>query len=489
MNGSAVQCRRVEFDDIQGLVRFGYRHLAQARFLLLRVNNREAACSWLANAPLTSAAELESPPDTVLHVALTSEGLRALGAAEEIVQGFSAEFVAGMAGDYNRSSRLGDVGGNDPKFWDWGIGATLPHVMLMLYARPDRIDAWQQQISGEVAAGFEPLTCLGTEDLDLHEPFGFVDGISQPRLDWEGGRAVRDQELEDYTNLSCLGEFLLGYPNEYGLYTDRPLLDMAAAKGLPRAEDAPHKADLGRNGTYLVMRQLHQDVHGFWQYLDQQAGGRAELRQRWAETMVGRTMDGQPLVQPQGEANNFDYKLDPQGLRCPLGAHVRRANPRTGDMPPGTPGLFGWLCRLLGFDAEARQQDLVASTRFHRLLRRGRNYGQTITVEQALAGKSGDSDAGLHFICLNANIARQFEFVQGAWLVGTRFAGLHGEGGPLLGHREPAQDGTATDFFAIPQSDGPDRHLCGLPRFVTVKGGAYFFLPGIRALRYLVTAA
>ncbi|QSA97800.1 peroxidase [Methylococcus sp. EFPC2] len=480
--------REVELDDIQGLVRFAYGHLKQACFVLLRVKEQkqEAARTWLAQLPVTSAIDASPPPDRALQVALSCEGLRALGVGDDILQGFSVEFVAGMAGDENRSRRLGDVDDSAPTVWQWGASKKLPHVLVMLYAKPDALETWKRQVLKGCSTGFQISSELDTSDMDGREPFGFVDGISQPKLDWKRQRAVRDQELEEYTNLSCLGEFLLGYPNEYGLYTDRPLLDpQGAAAELPRAEDVPEKADLGRNGSYLVFRQLHQDVAGFWQTLDRQAEGDATLRTRYAEAMVGRSLDGKPLVQSDG-LNGFDYRADTQGLRCPIGAHIRRANPRNGDIPPGKPGLLGWLCRILGYDARAREQDLIASTRFHRLVRRGREYGQPITIDQALTGT--ETEAGLHFICLNANIARQFEFVQSAWLTGTRFGGLDREGDPLLGARTKDLNGGTTDHFSMPQAYGADQRLEGLPRFVSVKGGAYFFLPGIRALRYLVTA-
>jgi deferrochelatase/peroxidase EfeB len=167
---------------------------------------------------------------------------------------------------------------------------------------------------------------------------------------------------------------------------------------------------------------------------------------------------------------------------------VRRTNPRNADLPLGPPGFVSWAMRTLGFDTEALGQDLVASTRFHRLLRRGREFGPAISLEQALTGSPSGTATGLHFICLGANLARQFEFVQDAWVMGTHFDGLPAEGDPLLGARVPLRDGRRTDGFSMPQPEGPDRRLEGLPQFVTVLGGAYFFLPGIRALRYLATA-
>ena len=497
----------VDLDDVQGLLRFGYARHTQACFLLLRIRDVRAARDWLAAAPVASARTVDVPPPTVLQVALTSPGLRALGVADDIVDAFSAEFVAGMSGDAARARRLGDVGANDPGGWQWGASPAVPHVLLLLYALPGHLDAWQRTICAQCEAGFEQIACLSTSDMDGVEPFGFVDGISQPRVDWERTRAPHDATQPDYINRACLGEFLLGYPNEYGGYTDRPLLDPQRdpAATLARAEDAPGRADLGRNGSYLVLRQLRQDVAGFWQFMDRQAGGDPVARQQLAESMVGRTMRGDPLVDgsdagatpPEGasgkaaqaEQNAFTFDTDPHGLRCPLGAHIRRSNPRNADLPPGAPGVVSRVLRTLGFDADALANDLVASTRFHRLLRRGREYGAQLSAQRALAGPAAAADTGLHFICLGANIARQFEFVQSAWLMGTKFGGLSGEGDPLLGNRAPDVNRIPSDQFSMPQAAGADRRVAGMPQFVTVLGGAYFFLPGIRALRYLASTA
>ncbi len=487
----------VELDDIQGLVRFGYKHHTEASFLLLRVADRAAARRWLQSVPICTAETVEPPPETALQVALTGDGMRALGVSPAIIEAFGADFVSGMGNDANRARRLGDVGANDPSCWQWGAGERVPHVLLMLYALPGKLAAFQSAIEAQTGAGFDRMACLATSDLDGVEPFGFMDGISQPLVDWQRQRHPKDEERADYSNLSCLGEYLLGYPNEYGGYTDRPLLDPAlAGPHLPRAEDAPDRADLGRNGSYLVMRQLRQDVHGFWRFIDRCAGGDAAARDRIAAAMVGRSRDGVPLADPADEAiegggvpgdlNAFTYRADPHGVRCPLGAHVRRSNPRNADLPPGPAGVVSWVKRTLGFDSEALDRDRVASTRFHRLLRRGREYGVGVSMAQALAGPKPSSETGLHFICLGANIARQFEFVQNAWAIGVHFDGLPNEGDPLLGSRTAA-DGTPTDGFSIPRADGADDRLAGLPQFVTVLGGGYFFLPGIRALRFLAS--
>jgi deferrochelatase/peroxidase EfeB len=483
--------RNVDPGDIQGLVRFGFKHHTEAVFLLLRVREAQAARAWLAGVSVTSAVEVKPLPDCVLQIALTSDGLRALGVSNDIVDGFSQEFLDGMAGDPSRARRLGDEGPSDPRYWMWGSGDRMPHCAVLLYALPGCLEARRLAIEAQCTAGFELLQRLGTTDMGGKEPFGFTDGISQPQLDWDLAQPASDRTQLEYTNLSCLGEFLLGYPNEYGLYTPRPLLDPSRdTRGLlPRAPEVPDRSDLGRNGSYLVVRQLRQDVSGFWRALDRCAAGDAAERERLAAAMVGRTRPGQPIVDPSSATqNNFTYGADPDGIRCPLGAHIRRTNPRNADLPAGAPGILSRLVRTLGFDAAARGRDLVSSTRYHRLLRRGREYGTAMSIDQALRGAAGETEVGLHFMCLNANIQRQFEFVQNAWIIGNRFNGLHDESDPLLGNRRPGPGATPSDGFSMPQSDGPARRLSAVPQFVTVAGGAYFFLPGIRALRFLASA-
>ena len=185
------------------------------------------------------------------------------------------------------------------------------------------------------------------------------------------------------------------------------------------------------------------------------------------------------------ELNAFTYASDPAGLRCPLGAHIRRTNPRNADLPSGSGGVIGRLVRTLGFDPHARELDLTASTRFHRLLRRGREYGVDVPIDRAVSGPAEGAESGLQFMCLGANIQRQFEFVQSAWITSAKFNGLADQADPLLGNRLPALDGSRGDSFTIPQDQGLPQILDNLPPFITVLGGAYFFLPGIRALHYL----
>ena len=493
-----------DFSDVQGLLRFGYKHHTESAFALLRVRNRAAARAWLASAQVGTGAK--GPlPKTLLQIAFSAAGLRELGVPAHVTATFAPEFVAGLGTDANRARRLGDVGNNDPAHWEWGgPGAdAMPHVLVMVYALPGHLAQCGQALESHWAVAFELMRWLSTTDMGGVEPFGFTDGISQPEIDWSRELPAEDHDSLAYRNLSCLGEFVLGYPNEYGRYTARPLLDPVgtAATLLPRAEDAPERADLGRNGSYLVLRTLRQDVPGFWRFLHAQAGGDAAERQRIAEAMVGRKMDGQALVAPAAEPivgvdadaaaraqNGFTFDDDAAGVRCPVGAHIRRANPRNADLPAGTHGLVSRAVRMLGFDSGALHADAIASVRFHRVLRRGREYGRRMSMGEALASPATAVETGLQFVCLCADLARQFEFVQGAWIAGTKFAGLPHESDPLMGNRLSAPDEPGTARFTMPRAGCPSRVVEGLPAFVDVVGGAYFFLPGVRALRYLVTS-
>ncbi len=497
--------REPDYSDVQGLARFGHNQLREACFLLLAIANREQARAWLRNAPVTSAERVTPPPATALQIAFTSEGLRNLELDEHVLEGFSEEFIVGMANDNARSRRLGDIAHNATENWDWGTAESMPHVLVMAYAETGKLGSWRETLQDSVfEQAFEIVAELDTVDTDNIEPFGFADGISQPAIDWKGKQTSNLHRRDRYSNLLSLGEILLGYRNEYGQYTRRPLLDGAVeerARLLPEAEDNPQLNDLGRNGSYLVMRQLHQKVPEFWQFIDQQVDGDPQRREQLASRMVGRQRDGTPVVAEATQAiegitgeggraglNHFTFDDDPHGQQCPIAAHIRRSNPRTGDFPPGVSGIWTRLVRILGFGREYPGDDVIASTRFHRLLRRGRVYGEQLSPGQALDPDASQEPRGLHFICLVANISRQFEFVQNAWSMGPKFGGLQNETDPLLGNRQPLADGETTNHFSLPDARGPARCIHDMPPFVTVQGGAYFFMPGIRALHYLAGA-
>jgi deferrochelatase/peroxidase EfeB len=310
------------------------------------------------------------------------------------------------------------VDSNAPSQWTWGYGrrpASCRHVLH----RTGRPNEFHQSRPAPWGDAFEETRWLKTADLDGVEPFGFADGISQPQIDWERQRDPTRPQI-DYSNVVALGEFLLGYPNEYNKYTDRPLLDPdSATAGLLPAEDAPEKKDLARNGTYLVMRDLRQDVRAFWRFVSQASGGDAAEGEKLATAMVGRTRAGDPLVPIQDEPipgigsqpdevrqNRFTFDRDPTGSGCPFGAHVRRANPRNPDFPGHPASLLKRIITMVGFGPKGFRDDLMSPVRFHRILRRGREYGPRLLPGEALIpAPPNEPERGLRFVCLNANIS------------------------------------------------------------------------------------
>jgi Dyp-type peroxidase family len=450
----------LELDDIQGLVARGYGTLPAATFVLLRIDDPAAARAWLASMAGEVATAERGDRSQAVHVALSSSGLRGLGLPEGSLAGFPDEFAGGMTTDHRRRI-LGDVGESAPELWRWGGPANSVDAVLLLYAEGQAgLESLADRHAGAAAlaaAGLAEVRRLDTSPLTGTEPFGFRDGISQPLIAELGPPDRPGPPLHTVRS----GEFVLGYQNQYGQVAESPTVAAADDPGrvLPRTDD-PGRADLGRNGSYLVLRQLAQDVDGFRRFIDQvgQAVGRADpdAGARLAAKMVGRWPDGAPLTRSPGrpaDDNDFGYaEGDAAGLGCPLGAHIRRANPRD------------------ALDPEAGPEQSVRSVNRHRLLRRGRAYGDP----------SAPGERGIHFMCLNANIARQFEFVQHTWLNNPKFAGLYDDTDPLV----VTHQGDTGRTFTV-QARPFRQRVTGLPAFVTVRGGAYFFLPGIRALRFL----
>jgi len=451
--------RRLELRDIQALILDGFKDRPRARYALLEIADPKAARDWLKAAVerVTTAKQRHDASGSRLNIAFTFKGLRELGLKQ--AYGFVAPFREGMITE-RRSTVLGDTGESAPENWKWGNGSI--HVLLLLYSKKERLeDDWKGL---EKDLGWVNKTNVRLIDAylnpDSKEPFGFVDGISQPYI--EGSNTSR-RPTGDEARADVIkpGEFILGYLNENDSLPVTPEIDDALdPHEYLRTRPTRGRRDFGRNGTYLVLRQLHQDVTEFLRFLREQAKGDEAEAQRLAAKMVGRWYSGAPLVKaPDADRealagdNDFGYHdSDPLGHSCPIGAHIRRANPRdsVGDASRATP------------------ERALAESRHHRLIRRGRVYGDEATGR------------GLMFLCLNANIENQFEFVQNSWINSPRFGGLDGETDPLVGPRDATGEGPMTI-----QSAQGNRRLTGLARFVNVKGGDYFFLPGIRALQCL----
>ena len=432
----------LELDDIQHFLLTRPRAMA-ARYGFLTFRKPAEGRAWLAGIidkvgtgkTVATGAAVDARWVTV---AFTWNGLRGLGVDEASLATFPEEFRQGMAA---RAEVLGDTGANHPNHWVDGLASPDLHGVVILFARDvaerDRCVREHQQY----AARFPAVQALSTLDLEAtppleyaHDHFGYRDRLSQPVIDGTG-------EVPTPGSGAPLkaGEFFLGYPDEAGV------------------TQALEPEILGRNGSFLAYRRMQEHVGAFRQFL-QQHGRSPEEQELIAAKLMGRWRSGAPLVlspekddpalgaDPQRN-NDFNYaKMDPHGYAVPLGSHIRRMNPR----------------------------DTAANMNRRRMIRRGGTYGPPLPegapedgVERGIAAFVG---------C--ASLIRQFEFAQNVWANDRTFHELGNERDPIIG----THDGTLE--FKIPKR--PIRKVIkGLPAFTTVRGGAYFFLPGKRALRYL----
>lgn len=457
----------LEKEEIQGLVFSGYPKNDAGAYLFLRVVDATRARAWLRSllSDLTFGERADHGPS--LNVAFSAPGLGALGLDDESLGSFPPEFREGLRepDDTARPRILGDVGDSAPSKWLWG-GPSQPHVhvMLMLFGTEPTFATKLEQHRQRFAGALTEVYARSTISLpERREHFGFVDGISQARIEGQAPRGDGHDAIK-------AGELILGYENEFGQVPGSPSVaaEPAARKHLALAAGS-ERADLGRNGTFMVVRQLEQDVAAFWRSMAEHSKtpeGQVDHDQAvWlASKCVGRWPSGAPLVRspehddPQwSNDNNFDYRDDREGFKCPIGAHIRKANPRD-SLEPG------------------RAESLKA-TRRRRILRRGRAYGEPLARFESEPERK---ERGLFFICLNTNIRRQFEFIQQSWLNNEKFGRLYEDQDPIVGDQTPGVGAT----FTIPVRP-LRRRLVGLERFVHVRGGEYFFLPSRSALAFL----
>jgi Dyp-type peroxidase family len=460
----------LQTNDIQGLILSGYASQRFAEYLFLSIRDGVDAKPWLAelSGRITGAANFDRERKTSTNIAFTYKGFVRLGLSTGTLTTFPLEFVEDMS-DPSRSQMLGD----DPETWLWGKPDHRIHVLLMLFASDQ--DSLNKLVDAERLAGqgivdeilhipSQTFPCQTGSKLN-REHFGFVDGLSQP--DIEGYRPER-YGADGPGNIVKPGEFILGYENEYsGQLTASPHLHAPDRDPNGLLKDG----DLGRNGSFLVVRQMEQDVAGFWDMIRAQcmrSDGTpdAEAEELLAAKIFGRWRDGTPLsVSPNhngmepAKLNDFGFSDDPYGYNCPAGAHIRRVNPR----------------EMLLED----KTDSITTVKRHRMMRRGRPYGPCIADRYT----PDRQHRGLVFAALNANIERQFEFIQSAWISSPNFAGLYDEADPMLGGRTQS-----AGAFTMPKCPVRDRRT-GILTHVQIKGGAYFFMPGLAALRYLTAGA
>ncbi|WP_380871994.1 hypothetical protein ACFB49_29490 [Sphingomonas sp. DBB INV C78] len=522
---------KLETTQIQSLVFGGLGFKPYGEFVTIELGaDRSANRAWLTAAmpdiAFNDGRYAQAP--AVLTLAATASGLEKLGLPPQGLATFPHAFTAGMAGP-GRDRILGDIGENAPENWWWADkGADLA---LLIYGDSDdavaslmsRIETLCQVHGGRFGHQIR-LTPVGKTVSDRIEPFGFVDGVSQPAI----RGTYRGLRNSDPIHLVEPGEFVLGYPDNRGNVPPGPTLDASfdADLRLPIAGQdqgfseciAENPRMIGHNGSFLVIRQLEQHVDRFQAYceaegerlaphvadlpLDHERG----LADYVGAKLIGRWKDGSSLVRfpyvsatrlkelvgndpSEGAArpeanpanalataiqaasppapaspaekrgaspirpdNDFLFGTeDPQGLRCPYGSHIRRANPRD-SLDPGS-------------------NEQITITNRHRIIRVGRGYGGTV-----------DQPAGLMFMCLAGDIERQFEFIQQTWMGSTKFHGLDVETDPIVSDGQTGRCG-----FTVPTRAGPIA-LNPMPQFVTMRGGGYFFLPGKQLLDWLASS-
>jgi Dyp-type peroxidase family len=455
--------------DIQGFALRGY-NMPFARYLFLQLREPTKARELLTRLlpQITTGQLWDKKPDATLNIAFTHHGLTALELPLATLISFPPEFQLGMKA---RADILGDIGLNAPEHWDevWRDGQV--HVWLAINAQtPAALETCFAQVAA-LLHETGGATLLGSQDAGLipvdgqfttKEHFGYTDGFGNP--DYLGvcrntqpgqGKLLKDGKT--WAPLAT-GELLLGYADEAG---ELPVMPV------------PHL--LASNGTFMVYRKLHENVGTFREFLDKWAerygAGDDHAKEKLAAKFVGRWRDGTPvelspdrpdpaIVQDRNRNVNFTFGDDLDGARCPIGAHVRRSNPRD----------------AFGFNG--------ALVHRRRISRRGLAYGPVAPPEDQPADprELDATDRGIIFIALNASLSRQFEFVQQQWISYGNDAHLGNEKDLLI-----AQHGEG-EHFAI-QGDAtpsnPPFFCSALPNFVELRGGDYFFIPSITALGML----
>jgi deferrochelatase/peroxidase EfeB len=472
----------VDLGDVQGLLRGYGARFKLARHFILGIGDGARARTFVGaltdgtlgdGMQVTAAEERKSHewPDSCLNIGVTWPGLKALGVPDSVLKQFPPAFRDGPAARAQLDPRkpnsvgLGDVGESAPERWSVGApNGPEVHIVVSLYAQDER---HLKDVSDVLRAAFavhrltehchrDAQALRAGADGPSRVHFGYRDGIAQPSIIGIPGRTSGG----DMQPPVPTGDVLLGrdYVNSFG---------GNYAESLPNA--------LIDNATYGAFRILYQDVAAFERLLDDWAQAASAERELIAAKLMGRWRNGTPLVLaptmsgpnlpavPAEALNAFDYAPadghpafydDARGLRCPIGAHARRLNPRGAQV--------------------------MGKAHSRRLVRRNMPYGPELAP-----GASNDGvDRGLvgYFLC--GDLETQWEFIQAAWV--NQDLATHG----VRGTREPiggAQpDGGGT--FTIPTTESPGPIvLRGLPNLVLTRGSAYCLLPGIGGLRHIAS--
>lgn len=440
----------VALDDVQGLILRSYG-MNCAAFFLLRAGNPAAARHTLAALPIRTGMLWDEKPPFCVNVGLSFDGLTALGVPFDSLKSFPEDFASGA---YRRCGDVGDIGSCSAENWDHGLGQGSLHALVLLFAQTDEIrDTQAAQLRQSLLAdgAWSEIVMLPGDVLpDSTAHFGYRDGFSQPTIDCGLGNPIPDKQP-----VAPTGEFLLGYPSQFDQFT----------------YPVPVPEALGRNGSFMVLRILEQDCAAFETLISKSEASYGISGELLAAKMVGRWRNGTPLsVSPDSDSptppldpsglNQYDYAPtdvnpgadnDRRGFRCPIGSHMRRANPR-GAVIAGNGGSR------------------------HRIVRRGVPYGPPFDPRNPDDGIK----RGLLGLFIGVSIKDQFEFLMSEWINGSAFApGIYGTTDPILGNSQ------GDNKFVIPRENAPPIVISNFPRLVTTRGSAYTFLPSLTGLRFI----
>jgi Dyp-type peroxidase family len=434
----------VDLDDIQATVLRYRPEPYYGTHVMLHVDDVGAGRGLLRNlAPhVDSAADWWQAGEPWIAVAITYSGLVALGVPEESLQSFPEAFRVGMAA---RAEELLDYGANDPKHWEPQFGSGLIHIGVSVFSSSEEawrrtMDTARQHYEGRAGLTVVSAQDFGAQPGDLN-PLGYRDSIGQPAIEGSG-----IEPLPGQGPAIKAGEFILGYPGEAGVPLPAPAPDV-----------------LGRNGTFVGLRKYQTRVGAFNRFLQAHAETDDE-RELLAAKLVGRWRSGAPLtLAPHRDVpelgadplrnNDFTYAADPDGRQVPLGSHMRRMNPRDTEMA------------------------ILADVNIHRIIRRSTTFGAPYD-QNALSQQDDETPRGLYFTFFSAKAMATMEFLQQEWINNGNFMSLGNERDPNVGLQE---DGGT---FTIPQAP-VRRRIHGIETFNVLRGGEYFFLPSLSALRWL----
>jgi len=520
----------IDRHDVQGIILSNYNKLGylKARYLFFQFENGNDARNAVGelNALVTTGAPWKNStpnidavdwPDATVNIAFTYNGLKKMGVPVQTLQSFPDEFIIGMRG---RRSILGDDDSSAPEHWDeiWHedihmfVALSAP-TDEKLKARFDEILVITDQYKGvklldghataeeQSTSNYQGASVLYNEKKEItdKEHFGYSDGISNPYFkgmtpeDGEllggGKKSSKDEngygdpmESSTWEPLET-GEFILGYKDEANEWPVAPFPQL-----------------MSRNGSFLVYRKLHENIASFHNYVENKSENYTGSKEELYAKFAGRWRNGVPISSypDESEANKledrknkvlgilsdpdssseqkviaqkeyleinkhfvgFDYNNDLEGTKCPLGAHTRRINPRGS----------------LEFDTKGAYQTPGALTDRRRVIRRGLPYGPSGSTDD-------QGEHGIIFMTIQANIKRQFEFIQQQWInYGNDFK-LANDKDILVGNHHN-NEGRA--LIQGDPSNGKCPHFLGeIPRFVDTRGGEYFFIPSLTALRLL----